>query len=138
MTLELKELALGVLLAVVMLGVFRFARMHRQRGSYAVLLMSVVFPYVMFAVETHEPDLIGHSLVATFFCLLAIFGARWNLWIVVFGFLAHALFGGTLHYTSLLAPTPGWYGPLCVGFNVAVALGLAGFLSQDHKLRDMT
>lgn len=138
MDLELNELAVGFGLAVLLLLAFRFARIHRERGVYAILLICAALPYVMFAVETHEHDLINHLTFASIFSIIAFAGARWNLWYVVLGFIGHAIFAGTLHFTSLLAPTPGWYGPLCMGFELTIALGLAGFLSQGDKLSDMT
>ena len=138
MSLELKELVVGVGLGTATLLIFRLADIHRERGTYAVLLAAVVMPYVMMAVETHEPDVLRHALIALGFALVAMAGARWNLWLVVAGFAAHAAFNGILHYTPLLAPTPGWYGPVCLGFDLMLAAGLAGFLAQGRKLSDMT
>jgi len=92
----------------------------------------------MFAIETPEPDEWLHVLIAGLFSVVAIIGARWSLWIVVLGFLAHGIFDTVLHYTSLHTPNPDWYGPFCLGFDVALALGLAGFLAQGDKLSDMS
>ena len=138
MELELKELAVGVGLGILTLLMFRAANIHRERGTYAVLLAAITMPYVMMAVETHEPDFIRHCLIALGFTAVAMAGARWNLWLVVAGLIAHAAFDGVLHYTPLLAPTPGWYGPLCLGYDLVLATGLAGFLVQGKKLSDMT
>ena len=137
MELELKELLVGAGLGIAALLVFRLAKIHRERGPYAVLLVAVTVPYVMMAVETHEPDLLRHILIAIGFTSLAMIGARFNLWLVVLGFVGHALLDGVLHHTPLVAPTPGWYGPVCLGFNLIVAAGLAGFLAQGNKLSEM-
>lgn len=136
--MEWDLLAMGAGLAVGTLLAFRFANIHLERGPYAVLLAAIVMPYVMLAVETNEPDLLLHGLVALGFTAVAMAGARWNLWLVVFGFVAHAAFDGVLHYTLLSAPTPDWYGPLCLGYDLVIAAGLAGFLAQGQKLSDMT
>ena len=138
MSLELKELVVGAGLGAATLLIFRLVDIHRERGSYAVLLVAVAVPYVMMAVETHEPDLFRHVLLGLGFAAVAMAGARWNLWLVVAGFVAHAVFNGMLHYTPLPAPTPGWYGPVCLGYDLILAAGLAGFLAQGRKLSDMS
>lgn len=138
MDLEIKELAVGAGLAIIVLLCFRFGKIHREKGSYVVLLAGVAMPYVMWAIETHEPDTLKHALIASGFVAIGLAGARWNLWLVVFGLLAHAIFAGVLQFSSLPAPTPGWYGPVCLSFDVSIALGLAGFLAQGDKLSDMT
>jgi len=136
--LELKELAVGVIVAIVVLLAFRVANIHRERGSYAVLLVGVAAPYLMFAIETHEPDELKHAIIGLIFVAIAIMGARWNLWIIVAGFIAHGIFNAVLQLTPLPAPTPGWYGPFCFWFDFTIAAGLAGFLAQGRKLSDMT
>lgn len=138
MGLELKELVVGAGLGVATLLMFRFVDIHRERGTYAVLLAAVAVPYVMMAVETHEPDFLRHALIGLGFAAIGLAGARWNLWLVVFGFVAHAAFCAALHYIPLHASTPGWYGPVCVGYCLVLAAGLAGFLVQGRKVSDMT
>lgn len=137
MELELKELAVGVGLGVLTLLMFRVANIHRDRGAYAVLLIAVAAPYVMMAVETHEPDVLRHVLFGLFFTAVAVIGARWKPSLIAAGFVAHAAFDGILHYTPLLAPTPGWYGPVCIGFDLVLAAGLAVFLAPSNPSSDM-
>ena len=138
MSLEVKELVVGAALGVAVLLVFRFARIHRERGSYAVLLAAITLPYVMFAIESHETDALHQTAISVAFIAIAVLGARYNLWLVVFGFAAHAVYDAVMHHTSLMVATPGWYGPVCLGFDLVLAMGLAGFLAQGDKLSDMT
>ena len=136
--MELKDLAIGAGLALLVLLIFRLANIHRERGSYAVLLLAVVLPHVVVAADTHEADLLYQGLILSGFTAIAMAGARWNLWLVVFGFVAHAALVAIAHYTSLLELTPTWYGAVCLGFDLVIAIGLAGFLAQGRKLSDMT
>ena len=138
MDLELKELFVGAGLGAASLLLFRLVDIHRERGTYAVLLAAIAMPYVMMAVETHEPDFLRHAMIGLGFAAIGLAGARWSLWLVVAGFVAHAAFCGALHYIPLHAPTPGWYGPVCIGYSLMMAVGLAGFLAQGRKLSDMT
>lgn len=138
MDLELKELAIGAALGIVTLIAFRVGGIHRERGTYAVLLVAITVPYIISAIETHETDTMYHAGFAVMFAAIALIGARLNLWLVVLGLLGHAIFDGMHHYTGIIAPTPGWYGPVCLGFDLSVAAGLAGFLLQGHTPRNMS
>ena len=138
MDFEFKELTIGIGLALVVLLIFRFTKVHRERGSYAVLLAAAAAPYLMWALETHEPDALRHALIMLSFVTIAFIGARWNLWITAAAFVGHGVFAGILQYSNIPAPTPGWYGPICLSFDITIAIGLAGFLAQGEKLSDMT
>ena len=137
MSLELKEISAGIVLALCVLLAFRFARIHRERGVYAVVLVAASLPYVMFAVQTWKTDLANSIAFSVLVGVLAIAGARWTMWLVAGGFVLHGIYAGVLHYTSLFAPTPCWYGPVCMSFDFAMALGLAGYIVQGNKASDM-
>lgn len=138
MDFEFKELSIGVGLALIVLLTFRICKIHRERGPYGVLLAGTAAPYLMWALETHEPDALQHAVLMLAFVFIGFVGVRWSLWITVLAFMGHGIFAGTLQYAGFPAPTPGWYGPLCCSFDIAIAIGLAGFLAQGEKLSDMT
>lgn len=136
--MNLLHIAIGAGLGILVLGLFRFARIHREHGTYAVLLLMIAAVYPIMALHFGEPELSRlHVVLAAAFGVCALVGARLNLWIVVAGLAAHGALDIALHQNVLQSPAQAWYMSLCAGFDLAIAAGLAGFLLQGQTPKEM-
>jgi len=136
--MNLLQVAMGAGMGIVVLALFRFARIHREHGTYAVLLMMIAAVYPIMSLHFGEFELSRlHIALAAAFGACALIGARLNLWIVVAGLAAHGLFDFAMYTDAIESPAQAWYLALCCGFDLAVAAGLAGFLLQGQTPREM-
>lgn len=136
--MNLLYIGMGAGLGILTLGLFRLARIHKEHGTYAVLLLMIAAIYPIMALHSGAPELSRlHIGLAGAFGLCALLGARFSMWIIVLGLAAHGLLDFALHQDAIESPAQAWYLSICVGFDLAVAAGLAGFLLQGQTPKEM-
>jgi len=123
MTMLLQVLAGALVGAAVVAGIGLLAPMA-QRFLYAFLLFFAASFYLFLALAFGG---IGGVLLefmgVLLFAAAAIFGFQRHLWLLIAGWLAHPLWDLAFHGTPG-GYAPGWYAYLCIGFDIAVAVGI--------------
>ena len=132
------SVAVGVFLALAVLGVVTYADMDRDRALYPVVAMVVASYYTLFAILGGSMRvLVIESAVALVFVALALAGFRSTLWLVAAALAGHGIFD-LLHPRLYANPgLPPWWPPFCAAFDVVAAAWLAWRLSS-RKVRAST
>jgi hypothetical protein len=126
-------LIIGVSLALVVGVLATTLRLDRDRAFYPTVTMVIASCYVLFAVmgaSTHT--LVLESLAGVVFLVLAVYGFRSSLWVVVAALAVHGIFD--LVHDSVI-PDPGvptWWPEFCLGYDVMAAVYLAWLLSRGR------
>lgn len=120
------SVAVGVFLALAVLGVATYADMDRDRALYPVVAMVVASYYTLFAIMGGSMRvLVIESAVALVFVALALAGFRSTLWLVAAALAGHGIFD-LLHPRLYANPgLPPWWPPFCAAFDVVAAAWLA-------------
>ena len=129
------SVAVGVFLALAVLGVATYADMDRDRALYPVVTMVVASYYTLFAIMGGSMRvLVIESAVALVFVALALAGFRSTLWLVAAALAGHGIFD-LLHPRLYANPgLPPWWPPFCAAFDVVAAAWLAWRLAS-RKVR---
>ena len=125
------SVAVGVFLALAVLGVVTYADMDRDRALYPVVAMVVASYYTLFAIMGGSMRvLVIESAVALVFVALALAGFRSTLWLVAAALAGHGIFD-LLHPRLYANPgLPPWWPPFCAAFDVVAAAWLAWRLAS--------
>ena len=124
---------LGAVLALVFLKSVH-VRGASLRSAAAVVLVVAALVYVGVAVAACTSQALFTELVGVgLFAALAWAGVRWHPGFLLLGWLAHPVWDGVFHLMTRTC-TPGvvWYAQLCVGFDLVVAVVLAGRLRRPR------
>ena len=106
----------------------------RQCVTWATTRMAIASFYVVFAIKTGDTsEIVIHTLLATGFAILAIMGARASAWVLAAAPLVHGIFDISVGRV-LANREPGWWGPLRLGIDAALAAVLAVMLWRGEKL----
>jgi len=126
-------LTIGVVLALAGGLLFTWLRLDRERVFYPTITIVVASYYILFAVMGAPTRIIIlESTAAVAFMLLALWGFRSSLWIVVAALAAHGLFD-LVHDSAIPDPgVPGWWPGFCLGFDVGAAAYLAGLIASGR------
>ena len=127
-------LLVGIALGLGSIGLMALAGVARERGSYAVAMVAIAVFYPVFAVGRGWDTFAFHAIVASLFIVLAILGARKSLWWIVAAMVLHGLFD-ILDGLRAPDPSPDWWGPFCLGVDLAIAAALSFLLMRDGSLR---
>jgi hypothetical protein len=121
----------GISLALLTALLGRVAGLDRDRALYPALVVVIASYYILFAVMgASSAVLLVESTVATVFTLIAVWGFRSNLWLVVAALAGHGVFD-LLHGRFVTNPgVPVWWPSFCLAFDVALAGCLAWLLMR--------
>ena len=75
-------------------------------------------------------------VVAGIFLLLAVFGFKRSLWVVVVGSIGHGLFDFVHHFVIDNPGVPRWWPGFCLAFDVLFGVLLAWLLLRHPRLPD--
>lgn len=114
----------GVALGLASVALMALAGVARERGGYAVATAAIAAFYPVFAVGRGWDVFAFHAAAAFLFVVLAILGARKSLWWIVGAMATHGAFD-VLDGVRAPDPSPGWWGPFCLGIDLAIAAALA-------------
>lgn len=128
------SIAAGAILGLLLVA---GARARRARGraliGYGLVVAAII--YVGFPIRSGrmEPWLGAELLGVALFGSIAWLGLRGSAWWLAAGWAAHTLWDVLLHHVGPGAGmAPVWYVMLCVGFDLAVALGVATLILRAH------
>jgi hypothetical protein len=125
---------IGITLALVV-GVFTTSvGWDRDRALYPVVLLVVASYYVLFAVMGGSTTaLIVDSIVMLAFVLVAVWGFKSTLWLVVAGLAGHGVLDAFHHGVVANPGVPAWWPPFCLGYDVAAAAVLGWLLTAGSR-----
>ncbi len=115
------EIAIGAILASVLVVALRHARFERVLRFWAVALSVAAAIYVGFV-------LVGGAHVRWFlleaggfilFSVLAFLGLKYSPWVLALAWFAHIAWDALLHSQNT-AFVPQWYPAACIGFDLVV------------------
>ncbi len=120
----------AVALAVLMLA--RFARFDEDRALYPVMLIVIASYYELFAAMGGPAKALWlEAAVVAIFILIAFGGFRRNMWLIVFGMTAHALFDALHPRLIENYGVPVWWPGFCLAFDLVIAAVLAARLFTE-------
>ena len=129
-------LLVGVLLAFGVGLLARGSGLDRDRAFYPTIMLVVAALYSLFAVmggSTHA--LLLEALIGVGFIMLAAWGFRSSLWLVVFALAAHGAFD-LVHGRFVSNPgVPTWWPAFCGSYDVMAAAFLAWLLRTGRVTR---
>lgn len=128
-------LIIGVSLALVVGVLFTTLRFDRDRAFYPTVTIVIASYYILFAVMgASTRTVILESLVGAAFLLLAVYGFRSSLWVVVAALAAHGIFD-LVHGAAISNPgMPTWWPEFCLGYDIMAAVYLA-WLFRSGRIR---
>jgi len=121
----------GIVLAVTVSGLATLIGLDRDRAFYPTVLVVIASYYVLFAVMGGSGHALAvETLVMTGFLLVAMFGFKKNLWLVVAALAAHGIFD-LLHGHVVANPgVPAWWPAFCLTYDITAAAFLAWLLRR--------
>jgi hypothetical protein len=126
-------LTIGVSLALGVGVLFTTLRLDRDRAFYPTVTIVIASYYILFAVMgASTRTVVLESLAGAVFLLLAVYGFRSSLWLVVAALAAHGIFD-LVHGAAISNPgVPTWWPEFCLGFDVTAAVYLAWLLRSGR------
>lgn len=124
-------IGIGLALAVSLLA--HSVGFDRERAFYPVVMIVIASYYVLFAVmDGSVSALIPEVIGMTAFSLVAVFGFRQNLWLVVLALAGHGLFD--FFHADLVKNhgVPVWWPTFCGAYDVVAAAALAFLLRRGQ------
>ena len=123
------EYLIGSVLALATVVFARLSGFDRDRVFYPTLLIVVATYDVVFAVQGGDAGtIIGESLIAAAFAVVAVIGFRTSLWIIAAGLFAHGVLDELHQFVIATDAIPGWWVGFCSSFDVVAAGALAWLL----------
>ena len=97
-----------------------------RRRVYGIGLIVAAVIYLVFSVLTQN---ILWILIETFgallFTVFVYLAFKYSYWFLVMGWSIHMVWDGALHAAEVAPYVPQWYPPVCVGFDLVIALFIA-------------
>jgi hypothetical protein len=119
----------GIVLALTVSGLATLVGLDRDRAFYPTLLLVIASYYVLFAVMGGSGHaLVVETLVMTGFLLVAVFGFKKSLWLVVAALAAHGVFDLFHGHVVANPGVPAWWPAFCLAYDVTAAAFLAWLL----------
>ena len=131
-------LLVGVLLAFAVGLLATAIGLDRDRAFYPTVTIVIASYYALFAVMGASTNaLVLESVVSAIFLVVAVFGFRSSLWVVVLALAAHGVFD-LVHGRVISNPgVPAWWPAFCLTYDVTAAAYLAWLLTID-RIRAVT
>ena len=131
------EYLIGLALAAAVVWFATVVGLGRDRSFYPTVLIIIGSYYVLFAaMGASRRTLLAEIVVAGIFLLLAVFGFKRSLWVVVFGSIGHGLFDFVHHFVIDNPGVPRWWPGFCLAFDVVFGVLLAWLLLRHPRLPD--
>ena len=126
-------LLVGALLAFAVGLLATASGLDRDRAFYPTVTIIIASYYALFAVMGASTNaLVLESVVSAVFFVVAVFGFRSSLWVVVLALAAHGVFD-LVHGRGISNPgVPAWWPTFCLTYDVTAAAYLAWLLKIDR------
>ena len=120
---------IGIVLALGVAALARFAGLDRDRAFYPTVLIVVASYYVLFAAMGQSARaVLWESVVMAAFVIAAVAGFKSSAWIVVAGLAGHGVFDAFHGHVLENPGVPAWWPAFCAAYDVAAAGILAWLL----------
>src|SRR5947208_4396037 len=117
------EYVIGLMLSLAVGGLASVVGFDRERAFYPTVLIVIASYYVLFAaMGTSGRTLIVESAVASGFLIVAVFGFRRNLWLVVAALGGHGAFDFVHHWLIDNPGVPHWWPGFCLAFDAILGV----------------
>ena len=126
-------LLVGALLAFAVGLLATASGLDRDRAFYPTVTIVIASYYALFAAMGASTNaLMLESVVSAVFLVVAVFGFRSSLWVVVLALAAHGVFD-LVHGRVISNPgVPAWWPAFCLTYDVTAAAYLAWLLKIDR------
>ena len=126
-------LLVGALLAFAVGLLATTSGLDRDRAFYPTVTIVIASYYALFAAMGASTNaLMLESVVSAVFLVVAVFGFRSSLWVVVLALAAHGVFD-LVHGRVISNPgVPAWWPAFCLTYDVTAAAYLAWLLKIDR------
>lgn len=130
-------IALGAVLAAVLLGCTHWLGFHRDRSFFPTVLMVIAGYYVLFAFMAGQA-IVFELLAAAVFVAIAIAGYLRSAALVGVGVLLHGVFDVVHPHVVDNAGVPSWWPPICLGFDAVLGAWILllawrpGLVAESH------
>ncbi|HSW14631.1 MAG TPA: hypothetical protein VLI06_17435 [Solimonas sp.] len=129
----------GLVLAIIVAASASFIGFDRDRAFYPTIMIVIASYYALFAMIGGSMTALAiEAAVALAFLGLAVAGFKFSLWFVVIALAAHGVFDFFHHQFIDNPGVPSWWGPFCLGYDVAAAGYLAWLLQRRRGPRLMS
>src|SRR5262245_6300192 len=113
------SIAVGIVLALSVVGSSTFFGLDRDRALYPVVMIVIASYYTLFAVMGGSIEvLIIESAVAAAFLGIAIAGFKSTLWLVVIALAAHGVFDLVHPHLYANPGVPVWWPLFCLAYDL--------------------
>jgi hypothetical protein len=106
--------------------------LSRDRAFYPIVLIVIPSYYLLFAVMGGATSaLLPEALITSGFAAVATIGFRGNLWLVVWGLVAHGV-QDLFHGQLVTNPgVPEWWPAFCLAIDITMAVFLARLIRRE-------
>lgn len=119
-------LLIGALLAAAAAVFAALSGFDRSRAVYPLSLIVIATYYPLFAILGGAGEALPAELVlVTAFTLVAVWGFRRNLWLVVLALAAHGVMDAVHPHLVSNPGVPSWWPQFCLAYDLVAAGGLA-------------
>jgi len=119
------EYLIGVILSLAVVGLATVVGFDRERAFYPVVMIVIASYYVLFAaMGASGRTLVIEIVIASAFLLVAVFGYRRSLWLVVAALIGHGTFDYVHHFFIDNPGVPHWWLGFCLAFDVLLGVFL--------------
>jgi hypothetical protein len=126
---------IGFALALLVSLLARWVGFDRDRAFYPTVLLVVASYYVLFAAIGGTGRVVAaESAVTGGFALLAAFGFKRSLWLVVAGLAGHGVLDSVHGHLITNPGVPEWWPAFCGTYDVAAAGFLAWLLTRPGAI----
>lgn len=120
------ELLIGIVLGFLTVFAGKVTGFEIDRSFYPVMLIVIAWYYVLFAFQSYDKvEILFEVVMALLFSVVAVWGHRKGLIIVVLGLVLHGIYDLVQGNIAFSTDPPKWWPLLCLGFDFSLALGLA-------------
>lgn len=124
----LADVAIGVAYAAIAIALLRLARRF-EFPLLAVLILGAAIPYVGYGLEVEPLSDLGVALFGVILFLgFALLGALSSPWFLALAWAVHGAWDVAVPVFADVGYMPGWYAPVCLGFDFTVSGYVVGVL----------
>ena len=128
------EYIIGVVLGFVVGAIGTIMGFDREKSFYATVMIVIAAYYVLFAAMGGTGQVIVAEIIAgSVFLILALYGSRKSLWIIVGAIVGHGLFDSVHHLLIENPGVPRWWPGFCGTIDVVIGVWLSVRLKMLGK-----
>lgn len=128
------EVIIGALAAITIWYYYRNLPFRSIMKLWQIGLLVAALIYVGFVIVGGAWTDLPRELIGVFlYGLFILLSQKSSPYFLAFGWLLHVLWDLIIHPTGIHLYVPAWYPPVCLGFDVAIAVLLFSRILQQQK-----